>query len=311
MSVESNSLNREIAAVRRFNRFYTRRIGVLQEGLLNSPFSLTEVRVLYELSHRERPTASELSRELGLDAGYLSRILRHFEGQGLIARTSSEADARQSHLHLTKQGQQAFAPLNARADEEIAAMLGGLSAVEQRRLVEAMREIEGALGAPPEPGRPYLIRTHQPGDLGWVVHRHGLLYAREYGWDEQFEALVAEIVAKFIRHQDPKRERCLIAEREGEILGSALVVKKTATVAALRLLLVEPKARGQGIGRSLLGECRRFARRAGYLKLTLWTNSVLQAARRLYEEAGFSLVREEPHHSFGHDLIGQTWELKL
>lgn len=303
--------DQRIGAVRRFNRFYTRLIGVLREGYLESPFSLTEVRVLYELAHREKTTASELGKELGLDAGYLSRILRGFKKRGLIDKKPSGVDGRRSLLWLTKRGWEAFAPLNARSHDEIGAMLSGLSAAEQERLVEAMRTIEGLLGARPEHEAHYLLRPHQPGDMGWVVHRHGVLYAQEYGWDERFEALVAEIVAKFIRQYDPKRERCWIAERGGEIVGSVFLVKQSEEVAKLRLLLVEPSARGLGIGRRLVQECVRFARQTGYGKITLWTNDVLHAARRIYEEAGFRLVHEEPHHSFGHDLVGQTWELAL
>ncbi len=308
--VESD-FDRRVGAVRRFNRFWTRQIGVLQDGYLESPFSLTEVRVLYEFAHREETTASELSKELGLDAGYLSRILRGFEERGLIGKKSSEADGRRSILWLTEQGREAFATLDTRSHDEVGVMLGGLSPAEQGRLVEAMRTIEGLLSDQPELKVPYLLRPHQPGDMGWIVHRHGVLYAREYGWDERFEALIAEIVAEFIQQYDPKRERCWIAERDGEIVGSVFLVKQSEEVAKLRLLLVEPSVRGLGIGRRLVQECVRFAKQAGYGKITLWTNDVLRAARRIYEEAGFRIVHEEPHHSFGHDLVGQTWELEL
>ncbi len=307
----TSELSRRVEAVRRFNRFYTRQIGVLHEGLLRSPFSLTEARVIYELAHRERATASELGAELGLDAGYLSRILRGFQDRGLLAKQPSETDGRQSILSLTEQGREAFATLNARSRAEIETMLKGLSAADQNRLVEAMHIIEELLGARPERRVPYLLRPHRPGDMGWVVHRHGVLYAEEYGWDERFEALVAEIVAKFIANFDPQRERCWIAEREGEIVGSVFLVRRTDGVAQLRLLLVEPKARGLGIGTRLVDECIRFARYAGYGKIVLWTNSVLLAARHIYEKAGFRLVQEEPHHSFGHDLIGENWEREL
>ena len=300
-----------VAAVRRFNRFYTKQIGLLHEGYLESPFSLSEVRVLYELAHREKPTAAELGRELGLDAGYLSRILRGFERRHLVERTASKADGRQSHLALTERGRAAFAPLLARSHADIGAMLGKLSDADQKRVLEAMHTIEGLLGARPEGTAAYVLRPHQPGDMGWVVHRHGALYAQEYGWDEQFEALVASIVAKFIQHYDPKRERAWIAEKDGEIVGSVFLVKQSATVAKLRLLLVEPRARGLGIGARLVGECVRFARQAGYRKIMLWTNSVLRAARRIYESAGFRLVHRERHRSFGHDLVGETWELPL
>jgi DNA-binding MarR family transcriptional regulator/N-acetylglutamate synthase-like GNAT family acetyltransferase len=304
-------LDQRIATVRRFNRFYTRQIGLLGAGYLDSPFSLTQVRVLYELAHRQRPTAAELSRDLGLDPGYLSRILHGFRKAGLVASERSKTDGRQSHLYLTEQGQAAFAPLNARSHEDIGAMLADLAAPEQDRLVHAMHTIEGLLGAQPEHKGPYLLRPHQPGDMGWIVHRHGVLYAREYGWDEEFEALVASIVARFIKDFDPKRERCWITEKDGEIVGSVFVVQRSKSVAQLRLLLVEPKARGLGIGSRLVEECIRFARERGYRKLMLWTNDVLEAARRIYERAGFQLVKEEAHHSFGHDLAGQNWELKL
>jgi DNA-binding MarR family transcriptional regulator/GNAT superfamily N-acetyltransferase len=303
--------DRRVSAVRRFNRFYTRQIGVLQSGYLDSPFSLTEVRVLYELAHHEESTASGLAGELGLDEGYLSRILRGFKKQGLIDKRPSEVDRRQSILWVTDLGREVFAPLQARSHQEIGAMLNALSAAEQYRLVDAMRTIESMLSTRQEPRVPYLIRPHQAGDMGWVVHRHGVLYSQEYGWDERFEALVAGIVAKFVQHYDARRERCWIADRDGEIVGSVFVVKQSETVAKLRLLLVEPKARGLGIGTRLVDEAVRFARTAGYRKIRLWTNSVLLAARHIYEVAGFRMIQEEPHHSFGHDLIGETWDLKL
>jgi len=306
-----SDFDQRVAAVRRFNRFYTRQIGLLQESYLKSQIPLSQVRVLYELAHRERPTATELGRELGLDPGYLSRILRLFERRGLLKRTPSKADGRQSHLFLTARGQAAFAPLNARSREEIGSMLRALRARDQIRLVDSMHAIEGVLGAQPEKKVPYLLRPHRPGDMGWVVSRHGALYAQEYGWDETFEALVAGIVKKFIEHYDPRKERCWIAEKDGEPVGSVFVVKQSATVAKLRLMLVEPKARGLGIGARLVDECVRFAGQTGYGKITLWTNSVLRAARRIYKEAGFRLVRQERHRSFGHDLVGETWDLKL
>ncbi|PYM43990.1 MAG: MarR family transcriptional regulator [Candidatus Rokuibacteriota bacterium] len=306
-----SDFDHRVAAVRRFNRFYTRQIGLLQESYLKSQFSLSQVRVLYELAHRERPTATELGRELGLDPGYLSRILRLFERRGLLKRTPSKADGRQSHLFLTARGQAAFAPLNTRSREEIGSMLRALRARDQIRLVDSMHAIEGVLGAQPEKKVPYLLRPHRPGDMGWVVSRHGALYAQEYGWDETFEALVAGIVKKFIEHYDPRKERCWIAEKDGEPVGSVFVVKQSATVAKLRLMLVEPKARGLGIGARLVDECVRFAGQTGYGKITLWTNSVLRAARRIYKEAGFRLIRQERHRSFGHDLVGETWDLKL
>jgi DNA-binding MarR family transcriptional regulator/GNAT superfamily N-acetyltransferase len=310
-----NAPDFRIQAVRRFNRFYTRRIGVLNEGLYRSPFSLVEVRVLYELANRRQPTATELTRELGLDAGYLSRILHGFEKRGLMRRAPSPADARQSLLSLTVRGHNIFAPLDARSSKEVGVMLARLSAADQIQLVGAMESIEKLLAAPPQPGRSsnstFFLRPHRPGDMGWVVHRHGALYAQEYGYDETFEALVAEIVAKFIRHFDSKRERCWIAEIDGAIVGSVFLVKKSKTVAKLRLLLVEPKARGMGIGARLIGECIRFARQTGYRKLTLWTQSELKAARHLYEHAGFSLAGEKCHYSFGQNLVAETWEMNL
>ncbi|PYQ15323.1 MAG: MarR family transcriptional regulator [Acidobacteria bacterium] len=302
-----------VDVMRRFNRFYTRQIGLLQEGLLRSPFSLTEARVLYEIAHRAAPTASTLGRELGLDGGYLSRILRGFRRGGLVDRRPSPDDGRQGLLSLTRRGRAAFASLDERSRDEVGTMLGRLPASAQRRLIDAMGAIEELLGAPRPagPASPYLLRSHQPGDMGWVVHRHGVLYAQEYGWDERFEALVAEIVARFVKKLDPKRERCWMAEMDGEVVGSVFLVKQSRTVARLRLMLVEPRARGMGIGTRLVGECVRFARQAGYGKITLWTNSVLRAARHIYQQAGFRLVHEEKHHSFGHDLVGETWDLKL
>ena len=309
--MEQIPVDRTIEIVRGFNRFYTRKIGVLREGHLDSPFSLTEVRVLYELAHRESPAAAELAQDLGLDPGYLSRMLSRFERRGLIERKPSAQDARRSLLSLTAQGRATFAPLDAKAREDIERMLGGLAPDSRSRLVTAMRSIETVLGAPAEGPEPYLVRSHRPGDMGWVVHRHGVLYAQEYGWDERFEALVARIVADFIQHEDPAKERCWIAERHGEIAGFVFLVKKSKTVAKLRLLLVEPSARGLGIGSRLVGECERFARQAGYRKIILWTNNVLKDARRIYERAGYRLVHEEPHQQFGEGLIGETWELAL
>ena len=303
-------LARSVEAVRRFNRFYTRQIGVLEEGLLKSPFSLAESRVLYELAHRDRPTAAELGRDLGLDPGYLSRVLRGFEQGGLLDRRPSASDGRQNLLALTVAGREAFCRLDLATRDQIGAMLGALPAGASRRLLQAMRTIEVLLGDH-QPKAPYLLRPHQPGDLGWIVHRHGALYAQEYGFDARFEALVAEIVAQFVRQYDPRRERCWIAERDGAPVGSVLLVRHTDEVAKLRLLLVEPEARGLGIGARLVEECERFARSVGYCRITLWTNSVLHAARRIYENAGYRLVHEEAHHSFGQDLVGETWELAL
>ena len=301
----------KIDAVRRFNRFFTRRIGTLREGLLHTPYSLTESRILFEVANRDEATASDLSAELGLDPGYLSRVLAGSERMGLIEKTPSETDARRLLLTLTSEGRDAFALLDARSREEVGEMLGELSEDEQRRLLEAMRDIERVLDRSLKYSEPFFLRTHEPGDMGWVVHRHGLLYAREYGWDERFEALVAQIVADFINNFDPATERCWIAEMEGERVGCVFVVGAGDKVAKIRLLLVEPRARGLGLGNRLVEECIRFARNRGYEKLVLWTNDVLEDARRIYERKGFALVEQEEHHSFGKDLVGQNWELTL
>jgi DNA-binding MarR family transcriptional regulator/GNAT superfamily N-acetyltransferase len=309
--VRGDDLEARVEAIRRFNRLFTRRIGVLREGLLHSSYSLTEARVLFELANREKLSASELVRELGLDPGYMSRTLGGLERQGLVEKVRSETDGRRRILSLTAEGEEAFKVLDSRSREEVSDMLGGLSEEEQRRLLEAMRTIEGIFEKGLKFSEPFVLRPHEPGDMGWVVHRHGVLYAGEYGWDERFEALVARIVADFIDGFDPKKERCWIAEMGGERVGCVFVVKASDTVAKLRLLLVEPEARGVGLGSRLVEECIRFARNRGYEKLTLWTNSVLDAARHIYEEHGFVLVEEEEHHSFGHDLVGQNWELAL
>jgi DNA-binding MarR family transcriptional regulator/N-acetylglutamate synthase-like GNAT family acetyltransferase len=300
-----------VAAVRSFNRFYTRQIGVLGEGLLRSQFSLTEARVMFELAARPGLTAAWLRKELDLDAGYLSRILGGFRKRRLVVRARSAHDGREGLLSLTPQGRRAFAVLDARSEAQVGAMLERVPAPRRDSLVAAMRQIQVALGARETVEGPFLVRDHQPGDLGWIVHRHGALYAREHGYYAQFEALVAEIVAAFGKRHDPRRERCWIAERAGENLGSVLLVRKSQTVAKLRLLLVEPSARGLGIGGALVNECVRFARGAGYRKITLWTQSELRAARRIYEQVGFELVDEKPHHSFGRDLVGETWELRM
>ena len=311
-------LEQRIAAVRAFNRFYTQRIGVLREHLLGSPFALTEVRVLYELANwpagAAEPTASVLAARLALDEGYLSRTLRGFEQRGLVRKKSLPGDGRRKALALSERGRALFAKLDARSRAEVAAMLGRLAKPAQIRLVEAMRGIGQLLDAARESTRsqpPYVLRPPEPGDLGWVIHRHGALYAQEYGYDERFEALVAEIAARFVQRFDSRRERCWIAEREGENVGSVFVVRKSASVAKLRLLLVEPRARGLGIGRRLVDECVRFARNAGYRKLTLWTQNDLHAARHLYALAGFRRVGVEPHESFGKKLVAETWELAL
>jgi DNA-binding MarR family transcriptional regulator/N-acetylglutamate synthase-like GNAT family acetyltransferase len=308
-------LSPRVDTVRRFNRFYTRKIGVLHEGWVESPFSLTEARVLYELAHRAKPTATALNNGLELDAGYLSRILSAFEKRGLVEKTPSEDDGRQSLLVLTGKGRQQFAPLETRTVEQVTGMLEKLTENEQRQLIGAMQTIQKLL-APAErsqsaAGASYLLRTHQSGDMGWVVHRQGVLYAQEYGYDEQYEALVAEIVAKFIQRYDAKRERCWIAEKDGEVAGSVFLVAQSKTIAKLRLLYVEPSARGLGIGSRLVGECVRFAKQAGYKKVTLWTQSELDAARYIYKRAGFRVVEKERHHSFSKDLVAETWELSL
>ncbi len=302
-----------IAAIRHFNRFYTRQIGVLREGLLQTQFSLSEVRVLYEIANRDHPSAAELARELALDAGYLSRLLRGFMVRGLVERFSDTRDRRQNRLALSAKGAEMFAALNSRQDQEVAALLDGIPRSEILRLLTSMRSIEEILGRDSgKTGAPYLLRPHRPGDMGWIVQRHGELYAHEYGYDERFEALVADIVAKFIRHYDSKREHCWIAEREGENVGCIFLVKKSKTVAKLRLLLVEPSARGLGIGRRLVSECVRFGRQAGYKKMTLWTQSELHSARHLYEEAGFRLVKKAKHESWSrNDLVAEVWDLDL
>lgn len=333
----------EISRVRAFNRDYTRRIGVLSEGLLDSPYSLTEARVMYEITHRRGVTAAELADELELDRGYLSRMLKGFEAKKLLARTTSAEDGRRQHLRLTPAGKRVFAPLERRSQQQVRAMLTALDEQRRRAVLQAMEVIQSAfvgsvvLGAPSgstaEPSKrarlgevpapttasglngpraaEVSLRPHRPGDMGWVVQRHGELYCQEYGWDEEFEALVGEVTVDFIRNFDASRERCWIAEREGRRLGCILLVAKDATTAKLRLLLVEPDARGLGIGRTLVTECVRFARTAGYQKIVLWTQENLTAARRLYNEAGFRKTAEEPHHSFAHDLIAETWELEL
>ncbi len=300
-----------IGTVRQFNRFFTRQIGVLREGLLHSPYPLTDARILFELGQCNQVTASRLGRELGLDAGYLSRILARLEQQGLLDKVRSENDGRQLLVSLTAAGREAFALLDQRSREEVSEMLEDLSEEDQQRLLKAMQTIESVLSSGFKFSEPFVLRPHEPGDMGWVAHRHGVLYAQEYGWDEHFEALVAQIVAEFINNYNPGRERCWIAEIDGEIIGSVFVVQSSETVAKLRLLLVEPKARGLGLGTRLVEECIRFARRRGYQKLILWTNSILLEARHIYKKTGFKLVAEEAHHSFGHDLIGETWELVL
>ncbi len=301
-----------VQTIRRFNRFYTRQIGLLNEGLLESPFSLTEVRALYELAHRENPTAADLCKELGMDAGYASRILRSFEKQGLIEKKNSSRDARQSLLNLTRKGRKVFEPLESRSDKYVGAILNKLSPEKHEELIHAMRTIESVLGPQEKTASSYILRQHRPGDMGWVVQRHGELYWQEYRYNERFEALVARIVADFVEKLDTARERCWIAERDGENVGSVFLVQKSKTVSKLRLLLVEPAARGLGIGGRLVSECVRFAREAGYRKMMLWTQSELTAARAIYQKAGFELVAKKRHQSWSRkDLVAETWELTL
>jgi DNA-binding MarR family transcriptional regulator/GNAT superfamily N-acetyltransferase len=300
-----------IDAVRAFNRFYTRQIGLLDEGLLKSAFSLTEARVLYELAHRDGLTATDLGGDLGLDPGYLSRLLKKFEERGMVERAATEADARRASIALTPAGREVFAPLNQGSHDQVAALLDRLPALEQDRLVKAMQTVRRLLGHGAEAKVPYMLRPLRVGDIGWIIHRQGLFYAREYGWDQTYEALVAEILGAFVKSFDPKWERGWIAEREGEVVGSVFVVRKSDAVARLRLLYVEPSARGLGIGKRLVEECIGFARARGYATLTLWTNDVLVGARRIYEAAGFRLADEERHHAFGKDLVGQNWNMDL
>ncbi len=295
-----------IGAVRRFNRFYTRQIGVLREGLLHSPHSLTEARILFELAQRDNLTATGLCRELGLDPSYLSRLLARLEQQGLVERVRSEKDGRQRLMCLSPDGKRAFALLDQRSREEVAEMLSDLGEEDQQRLLKAMQVIESILGKGKgfKFSEPFILRPPEPGDMGWVVHRHGVLYTQDYGWNELFEAFVAQIVSDFVTNYKQSKERCWIAEMGGEIVGSVFVMQGSETIAKLRLLLVEPKARGMGLGACLVQECIRFARRCSYQKLMLWTNSVLMEARHIYEKAGFTLIAKEEHHSFGHDLVG-------
>ena len=308
----SNTFQQRTGAVRRFNRFYTRQIGVLRKNYLDSPYSLGEMRVLYELSHGEVKTASEIGRALDLDAGYLSRVLRNFEKGGLITRRTSAKDARQSHIALSARGAKIFAPLEKRSQDLVGGMLGKLKPEEQTRLVAAMTTIETLLGQPPASPKPsYILREPRHGDFGWMVSRHAELYAQEYNWGAPFEGLCAQIVADFVNNYDPKLERCWIAEMNGENVGCVMLVKDAPGVARLRLLLVDPKARGLGLGQRLVDECVKFAREAGYQRVTLWTHSILAAARRVYEKAGFTLTSSEKKHSWGADVVAEYWDLTL
>jgi DNA-binding MarR family transcriptional regulator/GNAT superfamily N-acetyltransferase len=308
---EAQIANTQIAAVRAFNRFYTRKLGVLDQPLMQSPYSLSEARVLYELAHRQEPSAKEIGTELGLDAGYLSRIVQNFDESGLITRTPLASDRRQYQLALTAKGRQASAKLERSSQDEVGAMLAALPRGGSQKLVGAMAAIERLLDETGKPSPSAILRSHRPGDMGFVVQSHGALYASEYGFDSSFEALVAEIAAKFLTSFDASRERCWIAELDGVQVGSVFLVKHTDDIAKLRLLLIDPAGRGQKLGQRLVGECIAFAKACGYRRITLWTQSILVAARRIYQDAGFALVATEPHRSFGQSLIGETWEREL
>jgi DNA-binding MarR family transcriptional regulator/GNAT superfamily N-acetyltransferase len=302
---------KHIAAVRRFNRFYTRQIGVLRKGYLDSPYPLGEARVLYEISQNGGLTASDIARTLDLDAGYLSRLLKNFERRGLVARNSSAKDARQNHLTLTAHGQRAFAPLEKRSQAQVSGMLIKLKADEQAHLVAAMHSIQSLLDANPAPAAKPTLRQPRPGDYGWIISRHGALYTQEYGWDGTFEGLCAQIVADFVSKSDAKKERAWIAEFDGENIGCILLAKDSGDVARIRLLIVDPKARGHGLGRQLTDEAISFARAAGYKKITLWTHRNLTAARHIYKTAGFKLTRSEAKKSWGKDVVSEHWDLDL
>jgi DNA-binding MarR family transcriptional regulator/GNAT superfamily N-acetyltransferase len=307
----SPELESQIAAVRSFSRFYTSKLGIIEPKLLDSPWTLQEARIIYEIAQRQSCTATELVGALGLDAGFLSRTLQSLQRRQIVARKTSKADRRVTELALTAKGRAAFADLDSRSRDVVAALLGGLEAAARTAVVGAMTTIEQTLEPAARQAPGLVLRSHRPGDIGWVVSRHGALYTREYGWDISFEALAAEIAARFIRSHDPAREHCWIAEIGGEPVGSIFLVRASDDVAKLRLLLVEKKARGFGVGRALTEQCIRFARQAGYTSITLWTQSILVAARGIYQHAGFQRVSEEKHHSFGVDLVGETWELKL
>ena len=309
--MNASPLDGRIAAVRRFNRFYTVKLGILSESFLNTPFSLTECRVLYALAQRDGVTATWLGRELDLDAGYLSRILRDFERQGLISRHQSPQDGRQTLVSLTPQGREAFEPLDRASHRAIGGMLSPLAEADQDRLVAAMRQIAAILGEADETRAAFVLRPHRPGDMGWIASRHGALYHAEYGLNHKMEAYVADVVAKFLREFDPTREHCWIAEQDGTPIGSVMLVKESDEVARLRMLIVEPKARGLGAGRALVEECVRFARAAGYSEIVLWTHSILTAARRIYASVGFTITDTETHDEFGPELLGETWRLQL
>jgi DNA-binding MarR family transcriptional regulator/GNAT superfamily N-acetyltransferase len=316
---EPTMRSEQVAALRAFNRFYTHRIGVLDERLYGTPFTLPQTRVLWELAHHEGVTATELAKLLDLDTGYLSRLLAALKARKLVRAQRSPADARQSILSLTASGRRAFEPMNARSQAQTAALLSPLDEPSRHRLLQAAGTIESLLGAPRTEQPPYLLRPPRPGDMGWVIGRHGAIYAQEYGWDITFEGLVAQIVGHYIERLDIKREACWIAERNGQNVGCVFLVqardeksgKPERGVAQLRLLIVEPGTRGLGIGARLVAECERFARDARYQRIKLWTQSSLTAARAIYAKAGYKLVSSEPHHSFGADLIGEMWEMTL
>jgi DNA-binding MarR family transcriptional regulator/GNAT superfamily N-acetyltransferase len=299
-----------VTSVRAFNRFWTARIGALRSGLLDTAYSLTEARVIFELAQREVTDLADLRAELELDAGYLSRIIARLKADKVVVTSPSAIDGRRLVVALTEHGRAVFADLDQRSAVAVDALLAGLAEADQRRLVSAMATVVDVF-TPPAEREPYVIRPLRAGDLGWVVERHGVVYADEYGWDQTFEALVARIVADYVDGLDPSRENAWIAELDGAPVGCVFCVRKDDETAQLRILLVEARARGRGIGARLVDECIRFARRAGYRRLRLWTNDVLVAARRIYEAAGFHLVDEEAHHSYGHDLVGQIWELEL
>lgn len=305
------SCETEIARIRAFNRFYTRQIGVLDEGWLKSEFSLTEVRVLYELAQCENRLPTDLCRDLSLDPGYLSRILKKFESRGYVTRTPSQEDARQIHIALTDTGRTAYAPLEAASCNAVDALLKPLNSNARRTLVTAMTTVRSILDETASNSGPFIIREPKSGDIGWIIHRHGVLYHDEFGYDQRFEALVAEIAGQFVKQCDPRMERCWIAERDGEVAGSVFVVNAGAGVAKLRLLYVEPSARGLGIGRRLVSEVIDFAREKKYDTLTLWTHDVQVSAGRIYKAAGFKLVSERPHTDFGPEIVGQNWTLDL
>jgi DNA-binding MarR family transcriptional regulator/GNAT superfamily N-acetyltransferase len=309
---KSATATARIDAVRRFNRFYTRRIGVLRKGYLGSPFSLPEARVLYELYSRKDTTASDVATALDLDQGYLSRLLQQFEKRGLVARKTSKDDARRTHLSLTARGRKAFAPLDVRSQRDAVDLLTGLPEAEQKRLVSAMATIEGLSGEPSEKARSYILREPRNGDFGWIVARHAELYWQEYQWGWPFEGVCAQIVADFINKFDPRKERCWIAEMDGENVGTVMLVKdEQLGVARLRLLLVDPKARGLKLGARLVDECVKFARKAGYRSITLWTHENLTAARAIYQKAGFTLTSSEKKESFGQDVVAEYWDMRL